>query len=87
MNNVQHITIDEAAWLIKAFINTANAAGEPVNLDEVTPDAVAEEIHRKRTIESTFQALMKNAKEVNGGTRDQNNILDDVIDFDISFLR
>lgn len=72
------ITADEAAWLIKATTNTANAKGEPVDLEEITPEFVARKIKVYRNINRSYEKLLANSNEVLAGNRPQNRVLDGV---------
>ncbi|QFT57080.1 hypothetical protein [Microbulbifer sp. THAF38] len=64
MGTLNNITAEEAAWLIKAVLNTSNKDWEPIELDLITPEYVSQQISQQRSIESSFQAVFINAKEL-----------------------
>lgn len=78
MSQINNITAEEAAWLIKAAVNTAREMGKPIDLSEITADSVAIRITQYRNISASYNALVSNAQEVKSGHRDLDDILDGV---------
>jgi hypothetical protein len=73
------LTASEAAWLIKSTFNTAHECGKAVNLEEITPQFVEKKIKQYRSINSSYDVLYSNAKEVNQGVRDKAGLMNGVL--------
>lgn len=56
---IENITTEEAAWLIKAVVNTAHDLGQPIDLGAINADYVAEKINEYRSIESHYEQMKK----------------------------
>jgi hypothetical protein len=78
MKDLENITAEEVAWLVKAVIKTAKEMGEPVDFEKITAAYVTEELTRVRNINSTFEKLSSNAKDINTGNLDKEDILQGV---------
>lgn len=78
MKNLENITAKEAAWLVKAVIKTAKEIGEPVDFEKITAAYVTEELTRVRSINSKFEKLSSNVKDINTGNLDNEDILQGV---------
>lgn len=59
LKNVEPISLHEAVWLIKSEINTARDAGQDINLDDITPESVANALRQYRGIEIGFAHMQK----------------------------
>ena len=57
--SIENITTEEAAWLIKAVVNTAHDLGQPIDIGLVTPEYVAKKINEYRCINSNYEQLKK----------------------------
>ena len=74
-----NITSDEAAWLIKSTIKTSYELGQAVDLVKITPSDVEQKIRQYRAINSSYDVLNSNAKEVNSGVRDSADLMEGVL--------
>jgi hypothetical protein len=73
------ITPDEAAWLIKSAINTSHELGKPVELDKITSSYVEQKVREYRAINSSYEVLKSNAKDVNSGVINKSDLMDGVL--------